>query len=55
MKWNCLDGIEEFFRYGVDYEFDVEPLEGGMDVVKWPPGKGMFLVLMCTWVSMVTR
>lgn len=29
----------------LDYEFDIEPLKGGMDVVEWPPGKGQALLL----------
>ena len=45
MKWDQAKGSsepgkEEDYRYGVDYEFDVEPVNGGMDAVQWPPGKG---------------
>lgn len=37
VKWD--DGVEEDYRFGLDYEFDIEPLKGGMDAVEWPPGK----------------
>lgn len=37
VKWDS--GVEEDYRFGLDYEFDIEPLKGGMDVVEWPPGK----------------
>lgn len=37
VKWD--NGVEEDYRFGLDYEFDIEPLKGGMDAVEWPPGK----------------
>lgn len=43
VKWDS--GVEEDYRFGLDYEFDIEPLKGGMDVVEWPPGKGQALLL----------
>ena len=44
VKWDQIPGssereLEEDYRFGVDYEFDVEPVNGGMDAVKWPAGK----------------
>ena len=46
MRWDQIPGtaehgLEEDYRFGVDYEFDVEPVNGGMDAVKWPAGKGI--------------
>ena len=38
MKWD--NDKEEDYRFGLDYEFDIEPLKGGMDAVEWPAGKG---------------
>ena len=37
VRWDS--GVEEDYRYGLDYEFDVMP-DGGMDHVQWPEGKG---------------
>ncbi|XP_069138194.1 uncharacterized protein [Argopecten irradians] len=38
VKWD-KNAFEEDYRWGLDYEFDVEPVEGGMDAVIWPEGK----------------
>lgn len=38
VKWD--NGVEEDYRFGLDYEFDIELLKGGMDVVEWFLGKG---------------
>lgn len=43
VKWD--NGVEEDYRFGLDYEFDIEPLKGGMDAVEWPPGKGRACLL----------
>ncbi|XP_061167246.1 uncharacterized protein LOC133176091 [Saccostrea echinata] len=42
VKWD--NGVEEDYRYGLDYEFDIEPEIGGMDAVEWPPGKQRIIV-----------
>ncbi|XP_048736515.2 uncharacterized protein LOC125651791 isoform X2 [Ostrea edulis] len=42
VRWD--NGIEEDYRYGLDYEFDIEPLKGGMDAVEWPPGKERIII-----------
>ncbi|XP_060071146.1 uncharacterized protein LOC132551061 isoform X2 [Ylistrum balloti] len=39
VKWDKHNGLEEDYRWGLDYEFDVEPVEGGMAAVSWPKGK----------------
>ena len=46
VRWDQIPGssergLEEDYRFGVDYEFDVEPVVGGMDAVQWPAGKGI--------------
>ncbi|XP_021342846.1 uncharacterized protein LOC110443143 isoform X2 [Mizuhopecten yessoensis] len=39
VKWDEHNGLVEDYRWGLDYEFDVEPIEGGMEAVLWPEGK----------------
>ncbi|XP_033750195.1 uncharacterized protein LOC117334606 isoform X2 [Pecten maximus] len=39
VRWDKHDGLEEDYRWGLDYEFDVEPIEGGMSAVCWPEGR----------------